>query len=110
MFVVPGATHNPVAGGVAFGSSGGGVISLLNALAPIPLLLLGAAGAGKDSWQRGNASGAPNLMPNMSGSAAETGTVDEGCNPSWILIEGEYIPYRRPDSGEGAGVLQPCMR
>jgi hypothetical protein len=75
MFVVPGATHNPVAGGVAFGGSGGGVISLLNALAPTPLLLLGAAGAGMDIWQRGSANGAPNLMPNMSGSAADAGTV-----------------------------------
>jgi hypothetical protein len=76
MFVVPGATHNPVAGGVAFSGSGGGLISSLNALAPNPLLLLRAAGAGKDIWQAGSASGAPIVMPNMSRSPAETGTAD----------------------------------
>ncbi|KQR10729.1 hypothetical protein ASF90_14285 [Xanthomonas sp. Leaf148] len=75
MFVVPGATHNPVAGGVAFSGSGGGAVSLLNALLPNPVLLRRAAGAGKESWQMGSVNGAPNLMPNMSVSAAETETV-----------------------------------
>jgi hypothetical protein len=76
MFVVPGATHSPVDGGVAFSGSGGGAVSLLNALLPIPLLLLRAAGAGIDSWQMGSVNGAPNLIPNISVSAAETETVD----------------------------------
>jgi hypothetical protein len=77
MFVVPGATHNPVAGGMAFSGSGGGAVSLLNALAPNPTLLLRAAGAGEDSSQTGSVSCAPNLMPNMSVSAADTDTVDD---------------------------------
>jgi hypothetical protein len=77
MFVVPGATHNPVAGGMAFSGSGGGAVSLLNTLAPNPTLLLRAAGAGEDSSQTGSVSCAPNLMPNMSVSAADTDTVDD---------------------------------
>jgi hypothetical protein len=76
MLVVPGATHKPFAGGVAFGGSGGGVTSSLNDLAPNPLWLLRAAGAGKDIWQAGSASGAPIVMPNMSRSPAETETAD----------------------------------
>jgi len=75
MFVVPGAMHNPVTGGVAFSGSGGGAVSLLNALLPNPVLMR-AAGAGNDSWQTGSVNGAPNLIPNMSVSAAETETVD----------------------------------
>lgn len=65
--------HKPVAGRTAFAGSGGGAVSLLNALAPKPVLRGRGGGDGKEIWQTGSASGAPNVMPNMSGSAANTG-------------------------------------